>query len=741
MGSKSKSPPPPDTVGAAKAEAAGNKEVAQITAGYNRPTQIDPYGQTSWSFKGDAAGQAAIQQQRDQALAELNRVLAIPKPLFQPRDGGANQQNQAAWQSQRDAAQAAYNQRIQALGGAMGTPDNPRPGDWVQTTTLSPQQAAILAAEQGNDLALQNLATQGVGIAQNVLGQQFNPNLDPTIKRALDDNNAEIGRINESLQRMASSGQSSDPYFKALTDWRNTLQGRSQSYVTQLGQNALPKLQGVSGIGASQFGIPTANFSGIDLPNFQGSAQGIPQYQGPQGAMPTYQGPAGNVPQATALGGQVPQFQGPTGAMPTFQGNTGQVAGITGPQGNMPQLGADQIGMAANRLNNMNRVNEDPNQFAQQRQQVSDALYNQLTRFSDQRFAREEAAERTRLSNMGFVQGTAAYDNALKEFRRSKDESYAGAANQAILAGGAEQSRLIGDLLASRQSNIGLGQAQFGQDQARYAQGLQERQSQFDAGMAGRGQTLQEQLAKFQTGLSGRQQVQQEALDRFGAGMGIRELQGQEAGQRFQAQLAGRGQQQSELESLFARQMGSRQQGVQEALNRFQTGMSGREQQLAEAATRQQALAQNYGLGLDERQTAFNAALARQGLAMDRTQAQLQADTNRYQLGLGERQAQQQSQMNQQALAAQQRQQLFQERAFERSLPLNEVTALMSGSGVTMPQFAGFQPMQSWQGPQLLSAELGRYNAQLGASNAAGASRGQNLAALGSLAGAAATFF
>lgn len=633
MGSKPKSPPPPDTVGAAKAEAAGNKEVAQITAGYNRPTQIDPYGSTTWAFKGDTAGQAAIQQQRDQALAELNRVLAIPKPVNQPRDGVKNTQNQQAWQAQRDAAQAAYNQRIQALGGARGTPDNPRPGDWIQTTTLSPQQAAILAAEQGNDLALQNLATQGVGIAQDVLGRQFDPNIDPVTGRP----------------------------------------------------SNLPQLQGLSGIGASQFSIPTANFNSIQLPNWQNSQLGLPQYQGPQGSMPQYQGPAGSVPQASALGGQVPQY--------------------TGPQGNMPQFGADTVGMAANRLNNMNRLGESNAEFSNERAQTIDAMYQQLTRFNQQRFSQEEEAERTRLANMGFTQGTAAYDRALQEFRRSKDEAYQGAQLAAITAGGAEQSRLRADQLAARTSNIGLGQAQFGQDQARYQQGLTERQAQFGAGMDTRNQQLQEQLARFETGLSGRQQ------------------------------------QQAELESLYGRQLQSRQQGVQEATTRFQAGMAGREQQLAEAQARQQALAQNYGLGLDERQTAFQANLARQGMAMDRTQAQLTADANRYQMGLGERQAQQQSQMNQAALAAQQRQQLFQERAFQRSLPLNEVTALMSGSGVTMPQFAGFQPMQAWQGPQLLDAEMGRYNAQLGAANAANASRGQTLGALGGLAMAGATAY
>lgn len=671
MGSKSKSPPPPDTVGAAKAEAAGNKEVAQITAGYNRPTQIDPYGMTTWTFKGKGGTVDPALQKR---VADAQR--AYDAALKLPTGGGKN--NPGAGQDRQrqiDAALANLNAAKAAIGPSMGTADNPRPGDWVQTTTLTPQQQAILNAEQGNDLALQQLASQGVGIAQNVLGKQWNP-------------------------------------------------------------QGLPAMQGLRGIGASSIPLPSANFRQFQGPQFQGSQMALPTWQGPTGSMPTLQGmPGGAVQGFQGMQGGMAGITGPQGSMPQFQGNTGQVAGITGPQGNVHQLGADTVGMAQNRLNNMQRVQEDPSQFAAQGDQVRDALYNQLTRFNDERFGREEQAERTRLANMGFVQGTAAYDNALREFRRSKDESYSGAANQAILMGGAEQSRLYADMLAGRASNVGLGQAQFGQDQARYQQGLAERQAQFDAGMAGRDQTLEEQMARFQTGLAGRQQVEQEALNRFQTGMAGRDQTLEEQLARFQTGLAGRQQGQQEALDRFQTGLQGRQQTAAEAQQRFEAGMAGRGQTLAESQARQQALAQNYGLGLDERQTAFNANLARQGFNADMAQSQLTADLNRYQMGLGERQAQQQSQMNQQALASQQRQQLFQEQAYARSLPLNEITALMSGSGVTMPQFQGFQPMQAWQGPQLLDAEMARYNAQLGASNAAAAGRGQMFSTLGSLGG------
>lgn len=50
----SSAPPPPDYVGAANATAAGNKEAALATGALNRPTQVNPYGQTSWSLKPGA---------------------------------------------------------------------------------------------------------------------------------------------------------------------------------------------------------------------------------------------------------------------------------------------------------------------------------------------------------------------------------------------------------------------------------------------------------------------------------------------------------------------------------------------------------------------------------------------------------------------------------------------------------------------------------------------------------------
>lgn len=145
------------------------------------------------------------------------------------------------------------------------------------------------------------------------------------------------------------------------------------------------------------------------------------------------------------------------------------------PAGEMAQ---SNVNLPQNRLNQLGMLDESDNRFSEQGQQVRDALYEQMTRFNDERFGNAETAERTRLAQMGLQEGSKAYTNALSEFNRSKDESYQAAMLNSILAGGQEQSRMIADQLATRGSNVGLGQAQFGQDSTRYQLDQSERQAQ-----------------------------------------------------------------------------------------------------------------------------------------------------------------------------------------------------------------------------------------------------------------------
>lgn len=84
------------------------------------------------------------------------------------------------------------------------------------------------------------------------------------------------------------------------------------------------------------------------------------------------------------------------------------------------------------------------------RNEVQNALYARQTGYLDPQFQQGEAALRTRLSNQGLVPGTAAYDRAYANAAQEKERAYAGARNDSIIGGGAEQQRLLQMGLALR---------------------------------------------------------------------------------------------------------------------------------------------------------------------------------------------------------------------------------------------------------------------------------------------------
>lgn len=83
---------------------------------------------------------------------------------------------------------------------------------------------------------------------------------------------------------------------------------------------------------------------------------------------------------------------------------------------------------------------------------VSKAVYGQYQANLDPQWQTSEMQIRDRLANQGIPENSAAYDQAMDDFQRQKSAAYLQANQQAQLAGGQEQSRLLGGL-------FGLGQA------------------------------------------------------------------------------------------------------------------------------------------------------------------------------------------------------------------------------------------------------------------------------------------
>ena len=91
-----------------------------------------------------------------------------------------------------------------------------------------------------------------------------------------------------------------------------------------------------------------------------------------------------------------------------------------------------------------------PGDTMAERQQVQDALYKRQTGYLDPQYQESQRALETQLSNKGLVPGTPAFNNAMRVLNDAKDKSYAGARNDAIIGGGAEQERLQNMILQLR---------------------------------------------------------------------------------------------------------------------------------------------------------------------------------------------------------------------------------------------------------------------------------------------------
>lgn len=153
----------------------------------------------------------------------------------------------------------------------------------------------------------------------------------------------------------------------------------------------------------------------------------------------------------------------PAGAIATSIGNTaGGIKydpGYSGAQDLMGQAGGIQKSLDLSGLTTLPGVND----FSADRQKVEDALYGRTTSRLDPQWQQQQNDLAVRLANQGVTTGSEAWQREMDAFNRAKNDAYSGARNDAILAGGTEQSRLFGNALAARQQgyNEALGSGNF----------------------------------------------------------------------------------------------------------------------------------------------------------------------------------------------------------------------------------------------------------------------------------------
>jgi len=357
---------------------------------------------------------------------------------------------------------------------------------------------------------------------------------------------------------------------------------------------------------------------------------------------------AGQISQAPEL-----SRYGMAGANVNAQGvNAGPQAGQYGMSSGGPSAGqygfaggpsAGQYGFASGGLNTSN-VAAMP---------VSAGMTGQnaiMSRLAPQ-LEKSDAAMRQRLANQGLVAGGEAFENAMLSQNQQKNDLLTQAALQGIGLDTAANAQGFNQALAAGQ----FGNQAVGQN---FGQGVTAQQLQ-NAGIAqnfGQGQAANAAQnaaigQNFNQGLSAQQAQNAAAQQLYNQNMGVQGLQNQAVGQNQQAALS---QQQAQL--------AAQQQGFGQNVTQQQLG--------------NQAITQNQQAALQQQQ----AALA----------AQNQQFNQLLQGGQFGNTAQQQSLQQQLAL---------------RNQPLNEITGLMGGSQIQMPQFQGYQGSNIAAAPVMAGAQ------------------------------------
>lgn len=90
-------------------------------------------------------------------------------------------------------------------------------------------------------------------------------------------------------------------------------------------------------------------------------------------------------------------------------------------------------------------------------QTMADALYGKATQYMGQQFGDQEAALNTQLQNQGLMQGSEAYEKAMRNFMQTRNQAYEGAANSAVINADTAQNNAvsrIAQLLAATRETL-----------------------------------------------------------------------------------------------------------------------------------------------------------------------------------------------------------------------------------------------------------------------------------------------
>lgn len=469
------------------------------------------------------------------------------------------------------------------------------------------------------------------------------------------------------------------------------LQNQTGVNLNQLAVQQSSALQGLLGHPVSAAQLPGMAQGSLAAPALSGLPSG-PSYQtptltqqtgstaAPVGGVPVGQAQTGynysTTPTSFASAGQVRSAPGLMG-VGTNLGNVGSIQGQLGIPGNT-QTGVNQQGYQGQ---------VGPQDFSQDATNVQHAILSRLQPQLD--YTKNQLDNK--LVNEGLQPGSQAYDQRMKEFNQQAND----AQQQAVLAGYQEQQNLF---------NMNLQQGQFANTASQLTNTSALNAGNF-ANQAQQQQFSQAALAG-QFGNAAQQQAYQQLLS--GGQFNLTATGQNNAALLAQQQAANSAQQQQYGQNLGAAQFGQAATAQNNAagLAAGQFGNQATAQNnaanLAGGQFSNQAQAQSYAQ--QQAQLAFNNAVQTQG-----AEAANQIAQQAYQNTLN--QVTQQNQNAQQQftnmLTSGQFQNAAQAQAYAQmlglqSFPINEITALMSGGQVQVPQ-------GQYQGGQVQPTPAGNY--------------------------------
>jgi len=559
-------PATPDYAGAAQAQGAANVETARAQGRMNNPNVYTPYGSqtVTWGSGTPQFDETGFNRAQADYQTALNNYQSPSAGYWD--ESGDNRQ----WVS----------------GGTGAAPVAPTRDAYTKiqdadqptiTQTLSPQQQSLLDAQNRISGNLAGVAESGLERVSKGFETPFDTSKLPS----------QINRVGTATYQYGVDA----PNLQGSYD-----QGGKPQYSTGYNQPIQGQIQGAGDIRSGYQGGGQVRYGADPAGQIQTGVQGAGNIRTGYDQAGQQQSGFGDVGSQQRnfdpFGQQQTSFAG-GGAVQTGFDSAGRQ------QGGLQDVGGAQRGLDFSGAPQLPGTND----FSADRDAVTQALLSR----SEPQFQRDEELMRTRLINQGIAPGAEASNYDLDTLNRAKND----ARQQAVLAGGQEQSRLFG--LASQ------ARGQYTSEQSQQGQFANSAQSQaFNQGLAGGNFANAAQQAQFGQNLTGMQASNAAQAQQFGQnqaqGQFANAAQSSQFGQNLSAMQAGNAAQaqdfsQAQGRGQFANTAQSAQAAQNAAAAQFGNTAQGQlyGQNLAGGQFANQAQGQQYGQNQSDL-AAYNAA-------------------------------------------------------------------------------------------------------------------------------------